>query len=231
MAAEPVAAIVQARMGSSRFPGKTLAPFAGTTVLQHMLTRLGRVAHRLTLVVATTDRAEDEAIVDACAEAGVNVFRGSADDVLDRFTACINALPVRPGLVLRICADRPLLCPVLVHELLDAYDELGRPDYLSNNLPPSYPDGLDLELVRTDCLEQAHDESRDPYEREHVTPFVYGRPERFRLAGLVCPFGNFSHVRLALDTHEDLERLTALHARLPSDYDYRDVLTAAELAT
>ncbi|HEX3087463.1 MAG TPA: NTP transferase domain-containing protein [Ilumatobacteraceae bacterium] len=231
MAAEPVAAIIQARMGSSRFPGKALAPFAGTTVLQHMLTRLGRVTHPLTLIVATTGRAEDDAVVDACAEAGVNVFRGSADDVLDRFTACIDALPARPELILRICADRPLLCPVLVHELLDAYDDVGRPDYLSNNLPPSYPDGLDLELVRTDCLDLAHDESRDPYDREHVTPFVYRQPNRFRLAGLVCPFGNFSHVRLALDTNDDLDRLTALHARLPNAYDYRDVLTAVELAT
>jgi spore coat polysaccharide biosynthesis protein SpsF len=230
MAAEPVVAIVQARMGSSRFPGKVLAPFAGTTVLAHMLERLRRVSHPLDLVVATSNRAEDDAIVAACAAAGVSTFRGDTEDVLGRFVACLRSLPARPALVLRICADRPLLCPVLVDELLDAYDELGRPDYLANNLPPSYPDGLDLELVRTECLEQAQEEAVDPYEREHVTPFVYRRPERFRLAGLVCPFGDFSSVRLALDTRDDHERLLRLHARLPAGYDYRDVLTTVELA-
>lgn len=230
MATEVVAAVVQARMGSTRFPGKTLAPFAGTTVLQHMLERLGRVAQPLELVVATTERDEDDVVAAACRGAGVRVFRGADGDVLGRFVACVDSLPVPPALVLRICADRPLLCPVLVDELLAAYGELGRPDYLANNLPPSYPDGLDLELVRTECLEAAARESVDPYEREHVTPFVYRRPERFRLAGLVCPFGNFSHVPLALETRDDYERLTRLHARLPEGYDYRDVLTAVELA-
>jgi len=216
-------------MGSKRFPGKSLAPFADSTVLQHMLERLGRVSHPLEIVVATSDLEEDDAIVSACVESDVPSFRGAAEDVLARFAACIEALPLRPTLVLRVCADRPLLCPVLVDELLDAYDELGQPDYASNNFPPSYPDGLDVELVRVDRLEQAHRESTDPYEREHVTPFVYRRPERFRLAGLVCPFGNFSSVRLALDTRADHERLTTLHSELPSDYDYRDLLTATAL--
>lgn len=230
MPAEPVTAIVQARMGSTRFPGKTLAPFAGSTVLGHILERLGRVSHPLDLVVATSDLAEDDAVADACASAGVSVFRGDAEDVLARFVACVDARAERPELVLRVCADRPLLCPVLADELLVAYDELGGPDYLSNNLPPSYPAGLDLELVRAGCLEQALQESSDPYEREHVTPFVYRRPERYRLAGLICPFGNFSHVSLALDTREDHERLSRLQARLPDGYDYRDILTATELA-
>lgn len=230
MPAERVAAIIQARMGSTRFPGKSLAPFAGSTVLQHILERLRRVVNPLELVVATTDLEEDDPIVAAGLESGVRVFRGDAADVLSRFAACIEWLPERPPLVLRICADRPFLCPVLVDELLASYEELGRPDYLSNNRPQSYPDGLDLELVRTECLEEAHRESGDAYEREHVTPFVYRRPERFRLAALVCPFGNFSHTRLALDTPDDYERLEALYRLLPAEYDYRDVLTAVELA-
>jgi spore coat polysaccharide biosynthesis protein SpsF len=230
MAAERVVAIVQARMGSSRLPGKVLAPFASSTVLAHTVERLRRVSHPLEIVVATTDLDDDDPIVAACADAGVRVFRGAATDVLERFAACVASFPARPPLVLRICADRPLLCPVLVDELLAAYDELGRPDYLANNLLPSYPDGLDLELVRTECLERAREEAVDPFEREHVTPFVYRRPQRFRLAGLFCPFGNFSSVRVALDTPEDYERLVRMHAQLPADYDYRDVLTAATLA-
>jgi spore coat polysaccharide biosynthesis protein SpsF len=230
MPAERVAAIVQARMGSRRFPGKTLAPFAGATVLKHILGRLQGVAHPLDLWVATTDRPEDDSVAAATQELGVGVFRGPAEDVLERFGACVDAMPARPELILRLCADRPLLCPVLVDELLGSYDDLGRPDYLSNNLVKSYPDGLDLELVRVESLEDARRESRDPYEREHVTPFVYRRPDRYRLRGLVCPFGNYSHIRVALDTPADLELVTRLHSSLPAGYDYRDVLTAAELA-
>jgi spore coat polysaccharide biosynthesis protein SpsF len=230
MPTEPVLAVVQVRMGSTRLPGKALAPFRGTTVLEHMLSRLDRVEHPLHLVVATTSLHEDDSLADVAASAGVSVFRGDSADVLARFAACIASLPTRPRLVLRVCADRPLLCPVLIDELIDAYAELDEPDYLSNNLPPSYPDGLDLELMRTECLLLAHDESRDPYEREHVTPFLYRRPDRFRLAGLICPFGNYSHVRLALDTPDDYERLSALVTRLPEAYDYRDILTAVVLA-
>jgi spore coat polysaccharide biosynthesis protein SpsF len=230
MPADHVAAIVQARMGSSRFPGKTLAPFAGTTILGHMLERLARVELPLDLRVATTDGEDDDVVADACEALGVPVFRGNAEDVLGRFASCVRSLHPRPELVLRICADRPLLCPELCEELLAAYVELGRPDYVSNNLPPSYPAGLDLELVRAECLLLADEESADPYEREHVTPFVYRQPGRFRLAGLVCPFGNFSHVPLALDTLDDLDRLRRLQARLPVGYDLGDILTAVELS-
>lgn len=232
MAAEHIVTIVQARMGSTRFPGKTLAPFAGTTVLAHILGRLRRASRPLDIWVATTDRDEDDAVVQVCAQSATPASRGSADDVLSRFITCLQDMPELPSVVLRVCADRPLLCPLLVDELLEAYDELGRPDYLSNNLQPSYPDGLDLELVRTEMLLEAHRESRDAYEREHVTPFVYRRPERFRLAGLTCPFGNFSDGRAALDTPADYERLQAVHKELSArapDYDYRDVLNLASL--
>ncbi len=229
MAAEQVAAIIQARMGSARFPGKTLAPFSGSTVLQHVLERLRQAAHPLQIWVATSECPEDNAIADLCSRDGFGVARGSADDVLGRFAACLEQMPDAPPLVLRVCADRPLLCPALVDELLDAYDDVGRPDYLSNNLPPSYPDGLDLELVRAECLRQAAAESDDPYEREHVTPFVYRRPERFSVLGLICPWGDFSHVDVALDTPADYERLKRLRALLPERFDHRDVLNAATL--
>jgi spore coat polysaccharide biosynthesis protein SpsF len=230
MAAERIAAIVQARMASTRLPGKSLAPFAGSTVLTHMLERLRAVARPLDVWVATTDQPEDDVLAQSVEAVGVDVFRGPSEDVLGRFVACVEAMSERPEVVLRVCADRPFLCPVLVDDLIDAYDELGSPDYLSNNLVKSYPDGLDLELVRVECLEDARRESRDAYEREHVTPFVYRRPDRYRLRGLVCPFGNYSHVRLALDTAADLERLTELHEMLPAGYEYRDLLNAAELA-
>src|SRR6266487_3914362 len=110
MAAERVAAIVQARMGSTRFPGKTLASFGESTVLQHILRRLGRVTAAIEVWVATSELPQDDAIVEVCASEGVPVFRGEVDDVLRRFTACLGAMSSRPELVLRVCADRPLMC-------------------------------------------------------------------------------------------------------------------------
>lgn len=216
-------------MGSSRFPGKTLAPFAGATILTHMLTRFRTARRPFELVVATSDRPEDDAVEQAVNDIGLRAFRGAATDVLARFAGCVESASERPDLVLRVCADRPLLCPELVDELLDAYEMLGRPDYLANNLPVSYPRGLDLEVLRTDCLVDAHRETSDPYDREHVTPFIYRRPERYRLANLACPFGNFSGVNLSVDTREDYERVLTVHRRLPMDYDHRDVLNAIEL--
>ncbi len=218
-------------MGSTRFPGKTLAPFGDSTVLQHLLGRLRRATVSMALAIATSDLPEDDAIATVAERDGVAVVRGPAEDVLERFALAIGELG-EPELILRICADRPLLCPVLVDELVGAYDELGRPDYVSNNLPPGYPDGLDLELVRTECLVKAAADAVDPYEREHVTPFVYRRPEQFSLETLACPFGNYSDIRLALDTPDDHRRLLRLHDELVQhdrDYDYRDMLNVATL--
>jgi spore coat polysaccharide biosynthesis protein SpsF len=222
-----VAIVVQARVGSTRFPGKVLAPFGGSTLLGHIVARLRDTAQ---LWVATTTNAEDDEIERLCHDAGVGVFRGSADDVLGRFAACIEQMPQTPELVVRMCADRPFACPRLIKELFDAYDDAGAPDYLSNTLPrKSFPDGFDVEIARTPALLEAAADAADPYEREHVTPFLYRNPERFDLAGLPCPYGDFSSVRATIDTPEDYEALRVVHSRLGEQYDYRDVLTLATL--
>jgi spore coat polysaccharide biosynthesis protein SpsF (cytidylyltransferase family) len=225
---ERVLCVVQARLGSTRFPGKTLAPFGSSTVLRHQLDRLATV-DRLELCVATSDRPEDDAIVAVADELGIGIHRGSAEDVLARFAGALEERGGADRLLVRFCADRPLVCPDLVEELLDAWEPLGRPDYMANNLPPSWPAGLDVELVRGACLLEAAAEAVDPYEREHVTAFVYRRPERYALANLFCPWGNLSRVHLALDTREHYARLQALYARLPEGFDSRDLVTALQL--
>ena len=232
MAAEPLVALVQARMGSSRFPGKSLAPFAGTTVVGRVLERLTGVERPLELAVATSTEPEDDELARACERLGVHVVRGARDDVLGRFADALVQLGRTDALVIRICADRPLLCPRLVEEAVDLWGEDEGVDYLANNLEPSYPDGLDVELVRGRCLLAAARESEDPYEREHVTPFIYRRPQRFRRRSVTCPYGNYAHVRVALDTPEDHVRLLEVHDLLAEReqlYDYRDVLNLAEL--
>ena len=216
-------------MGSTRLPGKSLREFGDSTLLQHILRRLGSMEQRASLLVATSTESEDDAIEAACRDEQVAVFRGSRDDVLGRVAAAVGALEPRPELVLRVCADRPLICPRLADELLATHDSAGRPDYLSNTLVKSYPDGLDLELVSTDALLAAAEEAADPYEREHVTPFVYRRPERFSLVNITCPYGNYSDVRATIDYPADYEALARVAARLGPHYDWRDVLTLAEV--
>jgi spore coat polysaccharide biosynthesis protein SpsF len=227
-----VVSIVQARMSSVRLPGKMMLPFGGVTLLAHVLARLSASTSLRGVWVATTDLPADDVIERACVDLGVRVGRGSADDVLGRFAGVLDEMGERPDGVLRVCGDRPLLCPVLVDELVERFGALGCPDYLANNVPPSYPYGLDLEIVRTECLLAAANEATDPYDREHVTPFIYRRSERFRVVGYPCPFGNFASVRAAIDTEGDYRALAAVHeslARVRPDYDHRDVLNLATL--
>jgi spore coat polysaccharide biosynthesis protein SpsF len=216
-------------MASTRLPGKSLREFGGSTLLQHILRRLQGMATPVSLLVATSTEPADDAIEAACRDEGVAAFRGAAADVLGRFASALRQLEPRPELTLRVCADRPLVCPRLADELLAVYDDSGRPDYLSNTLVKSYPDGLDLELVRTEALLEAAERAVDPYEREHVTPYVYRRPERFSLVNLTCPYGNFTHVRATIDYPADHEALMRVAARLGAGHDWRAVLTLAEV--
>jgi spore coat polysaccharide biosynthesis protein SpsF len=223
------AVVVQARMASTRLPGKSLLELGDSTLLQHILRRLKRIEAPVALLVATSAEPEDDAIQAACRDEEVAVYRGAADDVLDRFAAAVEELDPRPEVVLRVCADRPLVCSRLADELIAAYEPAGSPDYLSNALVKSYPDGYDLELVRTEALLLAAKAAVDPYEREHVTPYVYRRPERFSLVNLTCPYGDFSRVRATIDYAEDYESLRRVVDRLGADHDWRDALTLAEL--
>jgi spore coat polysaccharide biosynthesis protein SpsF len=218
---------VQARVGSSRLPGKVLRPFGRSTLLGHIVERLRGAGD---LWIATTTAVQDDRVAAIAADCGVPEFRGSEADVLDRFAACVRGLPETPELVVRMTADRPFASAELVTQLLEAYDQAGAPDYLSNTLPrKSYPDGLDVEVVATRALLEAANEAVDPYDREHVTPFLYRQPDRYRLAGVPCAYGNFASVRATIDTEEDYEKLRAVVDLLGPEADWRELLTLAEL--
>lgn len=224
--ADTAVIVVQARVGSSRLPGKVLLPFGETTMLGRVVERLRSVAP---LVVATSVAEADGAIVSECERLDVPVQRGAEEDVLARFAECVRALPTQPDLVIRMCADRPFACPVLLRELLDLYELAGAPDYLSNTVPQSYPVGLDLELMRTQTLLEAASEAAEAYDREHVTPFVYRNPDRFRIVNVPCAFGPYAHIRATVDTQQDYDALITVAGRLPADDDYRDLLSLAAL--
>jgi spore coat polysaccharide biosynthesis protein SpsF len=212
-----IVAIIQARMGSTRLPGKVLMDLGGETVLARVLGRLRRAIMIDEIVVATTDSAADDAIIRECQRLEVSYFRGSENDVLDRYYQAARMFAAE--IVVRITSDCPVIDPDLVDETIGAFQaQYG--DYCSNSFPRTYPRGLDTELFTMNALEQAWHHAYKPYEREHVTPYFYEHPELFRL---VSHRGQVDHsqCRWTLDTEEDLELLRAIYARFGNKDDFR----------
>jgi spore coat polysaccharide biosynthesis protein SpsF len=204
-------AIIQARMGSTRLPGKILRPLAGRPVLGWVL-RAARQAERVDdIVVATTVEAADDATEAFCRDEGVAVHRGSVEDVLTRFLGALDQAAPTADAVLRLTADCPLLDPRLLDAGIGAFGA-GDLEYLSTGQPRSLPRGLDVEVVSVAAL-RAADPRAEGVERVHVTPYLYLRPAEHRVGGLVFQPDN-SDLRVTLDTPEDATLLEALAAEL-----------------
>jgi len=200
-----VVVIVQARLGSTRLPGKTLADIAGRPMLDWVLDRAERIPGIDGLVLATTDRLRDDKLVDFARKQGVRCVRGSEQDVLDRFHVAVTEHPA--DVIVRVTPDCPLLDPEVAGQVLAKFLQTpGRYDYVSNVHPPTFPDGLDTEVFSRDALETAWREAELPSDREHVTPFMWRRagPERFRL-GNVTGARDLSTERWTVDTATDLD--------------------------
>ena len=191
--------VVQARTGSTRLPGKVLADLGGRPLLRFMLDRLSDL-HVDELVIATSTLDRDDAVVDIAFDAGRQVVRGSELDVLDRFAGALATYPADH--VIRLTADCPLADPVLIEAVLARHLDRGA-DYTSNVFPRTFPRGLDCEVMTAAALRTAHAEAVEPAEREHVTPFLYRRPERFALANMRNDVV-LGHEGWTVDTPEDL---------------------------
>lgn len=178
----PILLVVQARLGSSRLPGKVLLEALGSSLLALMLERLARLRTPVRLVVATTTDPGDEVLVEHCRGLGVEVFRGHPTDLLDRHYQAGRHYQAEA--VVKIPSDCPLIDPEIVDQVLARF-ERGDCDYASNLHPATFPDGNDVEVMRMETLAIAWQEASRPLEREHTTPFIWERPERFRLANVV----------------------------------------------
>jgi spore coat polysaccharide biosynthesis protein SpsF len=208
-------AIVQARMGSSRLPGKVLEVVEGQTVLGHTVRRAQRIDGVDRVVVATTTAPSDDAVIAECERLGVRWGRGSEDDVLARYVAAARASEAE--LIVRITSDCPLLDPRVsadvVRALAGALARGEAVDYASNTLARRYPRGLDTEVFTIEALERAHRTARTAREREHVTLTMYEHPADFRLVS-VAPGRDASAHRWTVDTAEDLHLVREVMARL-----------------
>lgn len=204
-------AVIQARVGSTRLPGKVLEDLGGRSVLEWVV-RAARAATRIdTVVVATSTLAADDAVADLAASLGVPVVRGSEDDVLSRFVAALDAHPA--DALVRLTADCPLLDPTLIDAVAGAWAAAPTHDYVSTVLVRCLPRGLDVELVKAQAL-RAVDRTAVGHDRVHVTSGVYADPAAYRLLG-VCVTPPADDLRVTLDTRADLALLRALVAELP----------------
>lgn len=222
-----VMAIMQARMTSTRFPGKVLAPLAGAPMVIRQLERISRARRLDSVVIATSIDPSDDELVAVLAGAGHRVVRGSLDDVLGRFIAAIDAY--EPDVVVRLTADCPLISPRVIDLVVDRFESTGA-DYASNTMTPTYPDGLDVEVVSAAVLREVASITTDPPEREHVTLGVYRRPDRFRIENVAAE-RDLSTLRWTVDTPEDYAFVSGvydeLYPQLP-DFDLDDVLAYLE---
>ncbi len=218
-----VVAVVQARMSSTRLPGKVLAPLGQHTVLGLLLRRLGRAQEIDAVVVATSTAPGDDPVVEAALAADVAVVRGPLDDVLARYA--LAAREHAADAVVRITADCPLTDPHVVDDVVRHWRRIHA-DYVSNTRAPrSYPDGLDVEVLSSAALQRLDREFSRPEEREHVTLGAACHPERFSTGEvrLNPPLGD---VRITLDTSEDLELLRELVHRAGAEATMAELLRA-----
>ncbi|MBK9446917.1 MAG: glycosyltransferase family protein [Betaproteobacteria bacterium] len=222
-----VLAILQARVSSSRLPGKALLPILGRPMLALQIERLVRCRKIDRLVVATSNHSSDDPLAALCADLGVLVYRGDLDDVLSRFAAA--ARPHAPDIVVRLTGDCPLADPLLIDEVIEHF-LTGSFDYLSNCAPASYPDGLDVEVFSYRALLEAATEAELPSHREHVTPL---RPQAARAlcVGNHVADGDWSHMRWTVDEPEDFEFVQKVYERLypqKPEFGSADILALLE---
>lgn len=224
-----VVAVVEARMTSSRLPGKVLMPAGGTPLLQILVERLRRVERLDAIVIATTVNETDDPIVALGRAVGVPAFRGSEEDVLDRVVKCLRAH--RAEVCVEVTGDCPLVDPAIVDEVLDAYAAAPDRIYVSNSDPHrSVPAGLDVQVFSAAALYQLDAEARDPEDREHVS-YAFYRPEsgnRWRpYFTRHAATAGAERLWLSLDYREDYDLIKALHesvAATTPDYGAREII-------
>ncbi len=220
-----VVVIIQARMDSTRLPGKVLLDLVGEPMLVRDMNRLSRAQTLDEVVVATTVELDDDAIVGLCQERGWPYFRGSEEDVLDRYYHA--AKEYQADVVVRITSDCPLIEPEVVDRVVQKFlERQPELDYASNMAPRrTFPRGLDTEVMRFDALEQAWREDDNPAWREHVTPYIRRHPDLFQTYGVLND-EDISHMRWTVDTPEDLAFVRRIYEYFGHDhFSWREVLT------
>lgn len=220
-----ILAIIQARMSSSRLPGKMLLPiYKNKSVLEFMFNRVKKSKKIDTIIVGTSIDKSDDAIEHVCKKNNINCYRGSLHNVLDRFYQATQAFkPISH--VVRLTGDCPIHDPIVIDAVIE-HALSTKADYTCNTNPPTFPDGLDCEVMTCDTLETTFNNATTSFEKEHVTPYIYQHPEKFNCENMLAE-QNFSNYRFTLDETKDLEFISnvvnALHDKKPT-FTFQDVI-------
>jgi spore coat polysaccharide biosynthesis protein SpsF len=196
-----VAAIIQARVGSTRLPGKVLKKVLGKTLLEYQIERVKRAKAIDEIIIATTTKESDDQIVQLCQQLSIPYYRGSEEDVLSRYYEAATKFNV--DVVVRLTSDCPIIDPNVIDKVVEHYlENKDRYDYVSNTLTRTYPRGLDTEVMSYEVLKRVHEEAKELVYREHVTAYIYHHPDQFRLCNVSNEKDESKH-RWTVDTEED----------------------------
>ena len=222
-----VVAIIQARMGSTRLPGKVMMKIQGKTVLDHVISRVKQSKETDDIVIATTTKSDDDIIEEEALRLNVKCFRGSEEDVLSRYYYA--AKENNADAIVRITSDCPLIDPEVIDGMILKFKKLcssNRVDYLSNTLKRTYPRGLDAEIFLFKKLKEALNCADKAYQREHVTPYFYDNTDKFILIDYLNDV-DYSNYRWTLDTKEDFELINKIYEELycgEHDFYFNDIV-------
>jgi spore coat polysaccharide biosynthesis protein SpsF len=205
-------AVIQARIGSSRFPGKVISDIKGKPLIVHVIGRLKRCRLIDHIVLASSSLPQDRVLLEIAQSEGVQGFGGSENDVLDRYYQA--AKQHHPEMVVRCTGDCPVIDPGVTDFVIRRHIENGK-DYTSNTLIRTYPRGLDTEVMTFQTLERAAREAVKPYEREHVIPYIFEHPNLFSTEQVVATADHHRpDLRLTVDTHEDYDLIREIYRHL-----------------
>jgi spore coat polysaccharide biosynthesis protein SpsF len=229
---DKVVIVIQARMSSSRLPGKVMMPILGESLLSRMVERLQMIKTPAQLVIATSPEASDDIIEAEAKKIGIPCYRGSLTNLLDRHYQAAKLFDAT--VVLKIPSDCPLIDPRFVDEVLDFYfAHPGEYDYVSNLHPATFPDGNDVEVMTMPCLEKTWREATRPLELEHTTPYIWENPDQFRIANITWKTGldySMSH-RFTIDYAADYDFIRTVFDYLypvKKDFSCDDILELLE---
>ena len=218
-------AIIQARCGSTRFPQKIFADLSGKPLIWHVVNRLKYCKRIDKIIVATTTNITDNTLTDWAAKENIELYQGSEDDVLNRYYSTAKMLELNPDdIIIRITADDPFKEPELIDKVIEKV-ELGDTLFAYNNKPPTFPEGLDCEVFTMSALELSEISSNDPYEREHVTQYMYRHPEIFSGQNISNDV-DLSYLRFTIDTEDDYKMVKEIYSNL---YDENKIFVLTDI--
>lgn len=230
--AENIVIVVQARMSSSRLPGKVLLPILGKSLLTRMIERLQMIKHKALVVIATSEEKADDVIAEEAGKIDIPCYRGSLNNLLDRHYQA--AKKYNAAIVLKIPSDCPLIDPRIIDQVLDFYfDHPGAYDYVSNLHPATFPDGNDVEIMTMDCIESVWKEAERPLELEHTTPYIWENQEKFSIGNVTWDTGkdySMSH-RFTIDYEADYLFIKRVFEELypaKPDFSCEDIVSLLE---